>query len=450
MANYELDRRAFLAGSAASAAWALSGREAAASGGVNAQAVQEALTPSLDGHPGPPFSKAEYADRLRRVRERMAQDNIDMLLVTMPEGMCYLHGLQVNWYQQNDGRSRMLNVTAVHVDHDKLIHFDSHAEIMATTSVAEDIRPPGGGAQRYESVAKELKAEGWLEGTVGLEYWSYRPNPGNYERLKAVYAGHGCTLVDGSDVLSDVRVQKSPAEIAVMEEAGRICDLGLQAITDNLRPGVTELQMYGAMMQAMADAGGETAGLLQGVKAGGCKFLHGISSTRVIKAGDHVVADICGVKHRYHTNTCRGWHVGEPPAALVDIYKRNGHASQVLLDTAKAGTPVADLTRALRRYYKEVGVWEMKQNGDLPGWTGGYELGLSFPPSWVGWHGFSVTDTDVQSTSSRRPYEAFQERQISNYESFATGSTALIDTFVFEPDGARILTDIPAELIVVA
>lgn len=438
----KLTRRDLLA---ASAAGMLAARRAEGTGtGIESlQGARERA--ATGGHPPPPFSKAAYKERLRRVRERMANDNIDMLLVTMPEGMCYLHGLQLNWYQQNGPKAwHMSSMTAVHVDHDELIHFDNHDEIMAATSVAEDIRSPrgGGGGRPYEGQAKELEAEGWLKGNVGIEYWSYRPNPARCKQLEAVFKDRGCKLVDGSDVLADVRMHKSPAEIAVMEEAGRICDVGLQAITDTLRPGVTELEVYGEMMRAMAREGGETASLLQCVKAGGAKFLHAISSTRVIEKGDHVVADICGVRHRYHTNTCRGWFVGDPPKELVDLYEMNGRAFQVVVDTAKAGTPVGKLTRALREFYKETGAWQMRMDGKLPGWIGGYELGISFPPDWVGWYSFNVGQRDPEG-------EVFHERQVTNYESFATGSTALIDTFVYEADGCRRLTKVPAKLIVV-
>ena len=40
----------------------------------------------------PPFEQAEYADRLRRVRERMAGQGLDVLIVSDPANMAYLTG----------------------------------------------------------------------------------------------------------------------------------------------------------------------------------------------------------------------------------------------------------------------------------------------------------------------------------------------------------------------
>ena len=40
----------------------------------------------------PPFDRAEYADRLRRVRERMSDQGLDVLIVSDPANMAYLTG----------------------------------------------------------------------------------------------------------------------------------------------------------------------------------------------------------------------------------------------------------------------------------------------------------------------------------------------------------------------
>ncbi len=445
MAKREIDRRAFLATSAATTAGMLTSGtvNAAPSGSFTPRSVVPGNT--IGAHPPPPFSKAEYQERLRRVRDRMAKDNIDMLFVTMPEDMCYLHGLELSWYQQNCPKSwAPSSLTAVHVDHDTLIHFDSHDELMAATSVATDIRRPRPGGERAcEGHVMELEAAGWLNGTVGLQYNSYRPRPLHMKQIEAVFSDRGCELIDASEVMIDVKVHKSPAEIEVVEEAGRIADIGLQAAKDTVRPGMTELELYGEIVRAMTRAGGGMSGLLCAVKAGGNHFIHGIASERVIQEVDHVVVDVCGVKNRYHCNTCRAFFVGEPPQELVDLYAMNGRAMDVVHATGKPGLPLNELTRTLREFYKETGAWQLAQQGKIDGWLGGYELGISFPPDWCGWWTFTVGEED-------RSDWVMQERQVSNYESFATGTTGLIDTFIYEKGGCRSLTTMAPELIVVS
>ena len=47
------------------------------------------------------FSEEEYASRLRKVRESMAEAGLDVLMVTYINNACYLTGYQTplaNWY----------------------------------------------------------------------------------------------------------------------------------------------------------------------------------------------------------------------------------------------------------------------------------------------------------------------------------------------------------------
>jgi hypothetical protein len=94
--------------------------------------------------------------------------------------------------------------------------------------------------------------------------------------------------------------------------------------------------------------------------------------------------------------------------------------------------PVPEVCRALRRCYEEAGIWELR------GWAGGYELGIAFPPDWVG---------ELVWTVEEQTEGTFRAGEVTNYESVL--GTALIDSFVLEGARARWLTHFPAELIVV-
>src|SRR5690242_14821179 len=91
----------------------------------------------------PAFPKQEYRDRLCRVRTAMAEQKIDLLWLTMPEHVCYLHGFFASWYKANSPmRYPQLYGTAVHVDSDELIHFNNPTELplLAKYSVSADNR----------------------------------------------------------------------------------------------------------------------------------------------------------------------------------------------------------------------------------------------------------------------------------------------------------------------
>src|SRR5207245_1403976 len=175
-------------------------------------------------------------------------------------------------------------------------------------------------------------------------------------------------VVGASASVREVRRIKSPRELAYIEEAVRICDIGLRALGDALEPGITELEAWAEMMRAMAAEGGEPAGIHECVVVGPAELGHMFSSKRPRRAGEYLFADPCGVVYRYHGNVAKASSMGEPPKEALRIAEIEAGAYGLLCSTAKAGTPVRDMNRVLREYYRDAGVWGMHE------WTGGYEL----------------------------------------------------------------------------
>ena len=118
-----------------------------------------------------PFSNEEYEERLARVRRSMQRAGLDLLFLTAPESMCYLHGYEARWYRAHSTRSwPPCAGTAVHVDRDRLIHFDfvDEASLLPATSVVEDIRfyPDESEATCLRFLKGQLEDAGWLKGSV--------------------------------------------------------------------------------------------------------------------------------------------------------------------------------------------------------------------------------------------------------------------------------------------
>jgi Xaa-Pro aminopeptidase len=391
------------------------------------------------------FDPEEYRDRLRRVRTLMAAEGVDLLYVTTPDHVCYLHGYVASWYKANSPmRYPQLYGTAVHVDHDEFIHFDNPSElpVLTKTSVSTDNRffPSREAEPNLAFIIRELKARGWLGGTVGMEFWSYVPNRAISEMLERAFLAEGCRVVDASPVVRRARRVKSPREIAYIEQAVALADIGHATVRRHLRPGVTELELYGEVMRAMLAAGSELPALIPifnalPVRDGrALSSGHTMAGRKVIQHGELLKADLCGVYHRYHGNVMRGFFVGEPPREMIDRYRLAAGAFDVLRTEVKAPMTVRDVNARLRRYYESVGLW------DTPGWALGYELGLSLPPDWVGEFYFHVRDDKYLDRT-------FEENMVTNFESLF--NTWLVDTVVYGHDGTRVLSATPLELIVV-
>lgn len=383
------------------------------------------------------FDRDEYARRLRRLQLAMEQAQLDTLIVSAPDAMCWLHGYQSRWYKSHSTTAwPPFQCTVVHLGDERLLQFDMerHRYLIPRTSVVSDLRLKSVNTvgEWLEFFVGELEAEGWLGGTVGIEKWSSVPNRATSEMIEAALHSRGCTVVDGSLVTRQVRRLKSGAEIEVLRRAAGVCDAGLRALQGALTPGITELEAWEAMMHAMIAAGGEPAALQENVWAGTSPLIHALSSRRQIAAGEIVCADPCGVVHRYHANAARALSIGEPQPAALELMKVLAEGVRLFEDSAAPGVRIGDVQRTLRAFYQDSGIWERR------GWLGGYEFGIAFPPDWVGEWVFAVDDADSD--------EVFEEGLITNYESVI--GLVLIDTFVIGAAGAERLSSVPPEILV--
>lgn len=385
------------------------------------------------------FDHEEYANRLRRLHSAMDDAKLDTLVVSAPDAMCWLHGYQARWYKSHSTTAwPPFHCTVVHAGDDRLLHFDMerHRYLIPRTSVASDLRLSSAHTfdQWLDYFLGELQAEGWLGGTVGIEKWSSVPNRATSEMIDAALQSRGCTVVDGSLVSRSVRRLKSAAELDLIRRAAAVCDAGIRALHDGLAPGMTELEAWELTVRGMVAAGGEPGALQENVWAGTSPLMHSLSSRRRFSAGEIACVDPCGVVNRYHANAARTLSLGEPDPTAVELMDVLAQGAQLFEQSVAPGVPVAEVRHVLRTFYQDAGVWDRR------GWLGGYELGASLAPDWVGEWMFSVDDVDSD--------DVFEEGLVTNFESVV--GLVLIDTFIVGADGAERLSTVPQEILVAA
>ena len=393
-----------------------------------------------------PFSREEYRERLERIRQVMARESIDLLYLSAPESMYYVSGYGSAWYQAESFATPWSGV-AVHVDHDDFIlfEFEAHTLLIRCYTVANDMRlydGPIDDGSPLDFVVDELKASGWTGGRVGLEMGSYRPNRRASEYFQAAFERAGCNVVDGTRVLREVRGVKSAAEMACIEKAAQIADIGLEAAHETLRPGITELELWGEITAATARAGGENQALPMLVTSG-LKAVsgHGLASRKQIAPGEPVFLDVCGVYNRYHVDQARSFSIGEPHADVVERINLSAGIFDVLRKILHPNLPIQELNDTVVRYYEEAGIWENH------GYIGGYELGIAFPPDWVGSFHYGVDEAPGEQ-------KTFVPGTVANHESqfflpHLQGYSILIDTMACTESQARFLSRFPHQLTVV-
>src|SRR5215831_16914735 len=265
-----------------------------------------------------PFDHGEYAARLRRTRAAMRDAGLDALLVFHQEHMFYLAGYdQIGYwvYQVLVVPAGDAPMTAIVRKVDELLVRDG--------GIVDDVRVWLDDATRdpAQQTADVLRERGLLDRRrIGIERKSHALLPYYHDLLRE--ALRGAELVDASDLITELRLIKSPAEIACMRRAGQIMDAGVRAAWETLQPGARECDVHAAVAAAMYRAGGEHPSVAPPMGTGPRVLTqtHGAATTREIRAGDPFLLEVGGCVRRYHAVCMRTASVGPPSARMRSMH----------------------------------------------------------------------------------------------------------------------------------
>src|SRR5207302_2852508 len=126
------------------------------------------------------------------------------------------------------------------------------------TSVVEDVRiwVDGPEADPAAQLRAILEQHGLRGARLGVEFEAYGLTARNGQRLVAALDGF-CTLVDASELVSRLRVVKSPAELHYVRHAAALADDALAAAVQASGPGAFEGDILAAMHGAIYRGGGD-------------------------------------------------------------------------------------------------------------------------------------------------------------------------------------------------
>lgn len=155
---------------------------------------------------------------------------------------------------------------------------------------------------------------------------------------------------------------KSPREIELMKEAGRVVALVFEEIKDKIRPGLSTLDIAN-MCEEVIRRNGATPTFLNynGFKGAVCisineELVHGIpSSKRILKEGDIVSIDVGATKHGYVGDACRTYPVGIVTKEAADLIKTTEESFFNACAIIKEGIHLGDVSNAIQAYCEERG-----------------------------------------------------------------------------------------------
>ena len=321
------------------------------------------------------FTAEEYAERRARACRLMAETGLDGLLIFRQESMFYLTGYDTFGYVffqclylGADGRMTLLTRAP-------------DLRQAQQTSVIEDIRVwiDGPDAKPAEDLREILRAQGCEGRTLGVEYEAYGLTARNGKRLEAAFEGFA-GLVDASELVSRLRLVKSPAEIAFVRRAAALADESYEAARGLTKAGAWEGDILAAMQGAVFAGGGDYPGneyiIGSGPHALLCRYFAG---RRHLDAQDQLTLEWAGTYAHYHAAMMRTFTVGEAPARQREMHTAAVDALLAVEAALTPGNKVGEAFDAHAEVLDRAGLQAHRMNAC------GYSLGTTFAPNWMDW-----------------------------------------------------------------
>jgi Xaa-Pro aminopeptidase len=132
----------------------------------------------------------------------------------------------------------------------------------------------------------------------------------------------GIRLALAGAALRDLRMRKTPAEIAALREAGAAIDRVHERVPGLLRPGRTEREVAADIASQIVAQGHARADFVIVGSGPNAAKPHHEPSDRVLAPGDAVVVDIGGTMPSGYCSDCtRTYVLGAPPPELASYYR---------------------------------------------------------------------------------------------------------------------------------
>ena len=317
------------------------------------------------------FSREEFAARRAAVGRAMAERGLDWLILFHPVSIRWLTGSDAKSYQEFQGLlvpgSGPLTIMAREGERNEL-----HDE-----ALVERIESFGGGENEdaiphFERLADEL---GLLRARCGMEVPAYYLHPHHYVRLRELL---GSSLAaETTDLVHDLSLVKSPAEIAYIRRASAIADEAMAVFAAGLRPGRSELavagDVYGALLARGSGLSASPINLVSGARSA---YSHGAPTERVLQSGDFGSVEYGATWRRYTATIGRQFCLGQPTARMSELYETVRRACDACIAEIRDGAPATAPHEAAKQLIAAAGL----EHGRVH--TSGYGLAPGFPPSW--------------------------------------------------------------------
>ena len=378
------------------------------------------------------FPSEELNQRLSNVRSQMVETNVDGVVITIPENIYYLTELD-HWgffachllVVPREGAMILVcrAMERITIENQvKNARFFGHA----------DHEDP---ADYIVSALSELDL---LNSRIGMEKSSLFLTARLAESIQAKTPK--VEWHDTSNLVSALRMVKSPLEMEYVRKAAKAADAGMLAAINTTRDGASDYEVAAECSRAMILAGSEYPGFGPFVRpTSRLGEEHTTWRGEIFRNGEAVFLEIAAAYRKYQAPMGRLVYVGNAPDGAEKSVQLAIDGMKAINSAIKPGAKAGDAYAAWREVARKGGLKDYERHHC------GYLVSIGFPPSWTG--GSMVTALAPNSKLELKVGMTFHTH--SWFTNTDCVDYFISNTSLLTEDGCEVLTSETPETLIV-
>ncbi len=278
----------------------------------------------------------QTAERLKKLRTFLSQNNVDAFLITNPYNRRYLSGF--------DGTSGALLIGEKHAYLVTDFRYTEQAEAQAPGFTVHSWRE-----DLFTEIVPLVKDAGWEK--LGFEAKHVVCH--NYREMEQKLP---VQLVPFEDAVEKMRMVKSNEELELLKNGARFVDSAFEYICRRIKRGVAEKEIALELEIYLKRVGAEEPSFRFIVASGSRGAMpHGTASDKEIQEGELITIDFGGIFNGYATDMTRTVALGEPGEQKREIYELVRKAQQEARDAIRAGLKGYEADAVARDIFERAG-----------------------------------------------------------------------------------------------
>ena len=326
------------------------------------------------------FSNKEFISRINKVKLKMIEKGIEILLISNPANQFYLTGYdgwsfytpQMVLIHLNDAQPYWIGrrMDAVGAKFTSFLN-KNHIVSYPDTYVASTTKHP------MNFLVEFIKKKKWHKKNIGVEMDDYYYSAKWHQILKKNLSQS--KFVDAFLLVNWVRMIKSDQELLYMKQAGQIANLAMKNAMKKAKPGIRQCDVIAELNKTTTSGTKEVGGTFtckppNAMVGEYCSAPHLSWTDKKLKKNEIFYLELGGAKHRYHVPLARCIYMGKAPKKIHRIAEIIKEGLNSVLDRVKPGVSGHDLEEVWK---KVISKYNIEKDSRI-----GYPVGIGYPPTW--------------------------------------------------------------------